>query len=455
MVQLTNVHYQIHCTFLCRVLDKMLRLATRDLRMMTILASPSVPYAEARGRYAPRKKLVDKLEVRSSVVTGKPNSQEFVRLITRELRIRFYQPKTIASYRTALQNLLSWFSRQPHQLTRDDVREYLLFLVDADVSASWVAVNLSAIRTAFDKMCGREVTLGLVTPRRPKRLPVVLSKGEVKRLLESAPSLRDKLILGLMYGMGLRVSEVASLRFRDLDFDRKIVFVYQGKGRKDRQVILPTVFLSTLQELAKHSPRDAYLFASGKVGKHISPRTIQRIMKRAVEIAKISKHATPHSLRHSFATHSFESGCDIRDIQKWLGHANLDTTTIYLRVAKPANNERRKTPLDTLLESPPQVARPVGNLRLHFKPEATAGAEGRRCKVTIGVPSATTPTIYLTGIVATEARPGWITLNVPPYEQWEEPMRWLTRSQRERIESPHFFETLQREIPKRFSLQFE
>ncbi len=426
-----------------------------DVRMTTMVAAPSVPYAEARGRYAPRKRIVDRLAVRASVVTGKPNSREFIRQITRELRIRFYQPKTVSNYRTALENLLRWFGQEPHQLTRDDVREYLLFLVDAGVSSSWVGVNLSAIRTAFDKMCCRDVTLGLVTPRRPKRLPIVLSKNEVKRLLESAPSLRDKLILGLMYGMGLRVSEVASLRFCDLDFDRRLVRVYQGKGRKDRQVILPTVFVPMLQELAKHCPTDGYLFASAKPGKHISPRTIQRLMNRAVDIAKIPKRATPHSLRHSFATHSFESGCDIRDIQKWLGHANLDTTTIYLRVAKPSDNEGRKTPLDTLVSPPPHAASPVGSMRLHFKPDTPAGNEVRRCKVTIGVTSATGPTVYLTGIVATEVRPGWITLNVPPYEQWEEPMRWLPRLQRERIENAKFFETLQREIPRRFDRQFE
>ena len=128
--------------------------------MTTIVAGPSVPYADARGRYAPRKRLLDRFEVRSSVVTGMPNSKEFVRLITRELRIRFYQPKTVSNYRTALENLMSWFGQRPHLLTRDDVREYLLFLVDAGASSSWGGLNLSAIRTAFDKMCCREVTWG-------------------------------------------------------------------------------------------------------------------------------------------------------------------------------------------------------------------------------------------------------------------------------------------------------
>ena len=130
-----------------------------------------------------------------------------------------------------------------------------------------------------------------------------------------------------MYGMGLRVSEVARLRFRDLDFDRKLVRVYQGKGRKDRQVNLPDAFTPLLRNLARHCDGDTFLFPSVDAHAHISPRTIQRIVHRVRVIAGIKKPVTPHTLRHSFATHSFEGGCDIREIQKWLGHASLDTTT--------------------------------------------------------------------------------------------------------------------------------
>jgi len=111
--------------------------------------------------------------------------------------------------------------------------------VDGGASSSWVSIHLSALRTVFDKMCGLNCTLGLMTPRRPKRLPVVLSTDEVSRLLQAAPSLRDKLLLGLMYATGLRVSEVVRLRWHDIDFDRRAIRVWQGKGRKDRDVMLP------------------------------------------------------------------------------------------------------------------------------------------------------------------------------------------------------------------------
>ena len=297
-----------------------------------------------RGRYAPRQRVEDRLAYLPSVVGGKPTANEFVSRIVREMQIRFYQPSSIKSYQAALRGLLRWFGQPPHRVTREDVREYLLFLVDGGASSAWVGVNLSAIRTAFDKMCNREVTFGLVTPRRPKKLPVVLNTDEVRRLLESTPTLRDKLLLGMMYATGMRVSEVARLRYRDFDFERGVIAVWQGKGRKDRSVILPKTFEPILKAFSDQFDGNEFLFAGERLGRHISIRTIQRVMQRSLRIAKIKKKATPHSLRHSFATHSFENGCDIRRIQKLMGHAKLETTTIYVKVAKPTDASAVRSP---------------------------------------------------------------------------------------------------------------
>lgn len=419
------------------------------------------PNAVVRGRYAPRQAVEDRFAHLPSVVRGTPTASEFVARIIREMRIRFYQPSSIKSYQNALRGLLRWFGQPPHRLTREDVREYLLYLVDAGASSAWVGVNLSAIRTAFDKMCHREVTFGLVTPRRPKKLPIVLNTNEVQRLLESTPTLRDKLLLGMMYASGMRVSEVARLRYRDFDFQRGTITVWQGKGRKDRSVILPKTFEPILKAFSNQFDGNAFLFAGERPGRHISIRTIQRVMQRSLRIAKIKKAATPHTLRHSFATHSFENGCDIRRIQQLLGHAKLETTTIYVRVARPNDGCAVRSPLDVVTGADNQTVkntkplqRRVGELRLHFKPIQTKAPEPRQCKVTIAIASQVGPPTYLTGIVAREARPGWITLEIPALEKWEEPMRWLTREQRERIQEPSFFELLQVEIPKRF-LQFE
>jgi len=222
-------------------------------------------YAPARGRFAPRARVEDQLDLPAPVIQGRPTPDEFVEKIVREMRIRFYQPNTIKNYRNALRSFLNWYGGPPHRITREDVREYLLYLVDARLSSSTVSGHLFAIRVAFDKMCHRQITLGLTTPRRPKKLPVVLSVEEVQRLLEATPTLRDKLLLGLMYATGMRVGEVVRLRWRDFDFDRRLVNVWQGKGRSDRQVMLPKTFEPLLKRLSQQFTGDDYIFPSGKV----------------------------------------------------------------------------------------------------------------------------------------------------------------------------------------------
>jgi site-specific recombinase XerD len=250
-------------------------------------------YGLARGRYAPRQPVEDRLQVVASVVEGFPSRDEFVAKIIREMRIRFYQPKTVKSYRNAIISLLRWFGAPPHRLTREDVREYLLYLVEAGLSSSTVSNHVAAIRTVFDKFCLRQVTLGLAVPRRAKRLPVILSPDEIIALLQAAPSLRDKLVIGLMYATGRRVSEVVRLRWRDLDFDRRLVTVWQGKGRTDRHVMLPVCYEPLLRELSKGFQGDDFVFPGERCGRHLSPRTAQRIMERAVRIAGIQKRVTP------------------------------------------------------------------------------------------------------------------------------------------------------------------
>jgi len=291
------------------------------------------PYAPARGRYAPRQAVEDYAQTVHPVVRGFPSSGQFLRAVIREMKIRFYRPKTIKTYRHALASFLRWFGGPPHKVTQEDVRNYLELLVDGGASSSWVSVQLSVIRTAFDKMCGRQVTLGLMTPRRPKRLPVVPSREEVLRILQAATSLRDKLLIGLMYAAGLRVSEVVRLCWRDLDFDRRVINVWQGKGRTDRLVTLPVSFEPLLCELAKNAEPGDFLFPTDRKGRYITPRTAQRTVQRAVRLAGIGKRITPHSFRHGFACHLLENDTDIRFIQQLLGHVRLETTRIYTKVA--------------------------------------------------------------------------------------------------------------------------
>ena len=219
--------------------------------------------------------------------------------------------------------------------------------------------------------------------------------------------------------------------------------------------MLPVTFKPLLAELSNKFNGDDHLFPGERTGRHLSPRTVARVMQRAVQIAGIKKRATPHTLRHSFATHTYENGCDIRHIQKILGHVHLETTTIYVRVARPSDGQSVPSPLDVISGKRHEqncqmrpLKQTVGRLRFHFQPEPVDANKLRASKVTVDIQGETRP-IYLTGIIAREVRRDWVTLEIPPLERWEEPLRWLTPTQRERIEDASFFELLQREIPKR------
>ena len=316
------------------------------------LVEPRRPFNRpAVGRYAARRGVVDLCARTAAVVDldrERVDAATFAQRIDREMKIRFYKQKSRKAYHGVLVAFLRWLAAPVAEATREDVRAWLELLVDGGAQAPTVAVHLAALRTAFDKMCGRDITLGLMTPRRREQLPVVLSTDEVQRVLQAATSIRDKLLIGVMYATGARVAEVVRLRFRDFDFDRRAVRIVDGKGGRDRAVMLPETFAPLLRQLREHAAADDFVFPSHVDPKrHLSPRTAQRAMERAVRLAGVDKHATPHSLRHSFATHLLENGTDVRFIQKLLGHVRLETTTLYTKVAilKP---ERARSPLDAL-----------------------------------------------------------------------------------------------------------
>ena len=302
----------------------------------------------------------------------------------------------------------------------------------------------------------------------------LLSRIEVMRLLEAAVSLRDKLLLGLLYATGVRVSEVVRLRWRDLDFDRLVVNVWQGKGRTDRTVMLPETFHPLLQNLSKEFEASDYVFPGQKKGRHLSPRTAQRIMQRAVHLANIGKRATCHSLRHGFACHLLEDGTDIRFIQKLLGHVKLETTTIYTKVAAPRRPQA--SPLDTLIGDASgsrtqrcvdrlsdalarsrrdfvPVKHTVGRMKIHMRATPGTSVSDGQAQVTIEILTDSRP-VYLTGTRVSQPRRGWLNLEIPPLEDWAEALLWLTPAQRERIESADFFDLLRDQIQARYQTHF-
>lgn len=378
--------------------------------------------------------------------TERISCQEFLRRVVRECRIRNYRPNTIKAYRSAINSFLHWTGRLPHEIDRELVREYLDFLVEFRRGRSVLAWHLAAIRTVYDKFCKLDVTLGLCTPRKEKRDPVVLSREEVRRLLDAAVCRRDKLLFGLMYATGMRVSEVVRVQWRDIDLDRNLVYIRDGKGGVDRQVRLPESYRGLFAEHRAARDGEEYLFPSqgnrrgaGNSTRHLSPRTVQRAMASTLRLAGIAKAATPHSLRHSFATHTFEDGFDIRNIQKLLGHARLETTTIYVRVAEDGDQHSVPSPLDRLDHE--QKSSTLGSFRAHAKRFEGEG----HARVTLECATGSGP-VYLTGIRASECRPGLWTIEFPAEEAWREQVERLSRDQRSAMRDAEFFESLRARI---------
>ncbi|MDP2345817.1 MAG: tyrosine-type recombinase/integrase [Deltaproteobacteria bacterium] len=427
---------------------------------MTTYASGKT-YRRPVGRYAPPIAVVDHLEVTHAVVDLDrefPDSLEFQHRLDREMKIRFYQAPSRKSYRIVLRGFLDWLGRPPHTAQREDVRDWLELLVDGGASASWVSVHLSALRTIFDKMCSRRLTLGLVTPRRTHKLPTVLSQEAVQRLLVAAPSLKEKLFLSLLYATGMRVSEGVRVRFGDVDVGRRQLRVVQGKGRRDRVVTLPESLTPLLERMGRCSRPTDYLFGSLETPeRHVTSRSAQRWMARAAALAHLPTTTTCHSLRHSYATHLLEHGVDIRFIQRLLGHLRLETTTLYTRLAVPREGAVR-SPLDLLHDSRDAAARglmlpagappttPTGRMRIAVALRPSGGAD-----VLIELTdSSGGPTVRLDGIVVDESRPGFYSLHLPPLEDWAPALSYVDDKLRARVDDVGFYERLRDAVVGRF-----
>lgn len=184
-------------------------------------------------------------------------------------------------------------------------------------------------------------------PRKDKKLPVVLSKEEVAGILSSVENLKHRAILMLVYSAGLRVSEVVKLKLADIDNNRMLIHIKGAEGKKDRYAMLSKMALETLREYWGQYKPEQWLFEGVRKGRHLSTRTVEKILEHARERAGIIKAVTVHTLRHSFATHLLEAGTDLRYIQELLGHANSKTTEIYTHVSAK-NIGQIKSPLDSL-----------------------------------------------------------------------------------------------------------
>ncbi|HBK34000.1 TPA: integrase [Candidatus Uhrbacteria bacterium] len=271
------------------------------------------------------------------------DSETALEEMDRILVLRNYSQATRKSYAGCVRR---FFDQYPHLLNHPDektIESFLYVLYEHKASVQTVQSYLQAILFYVREIIHTDVHINITGLKRPARLPIVLTHNEIKQILEFISNFKHKTMVALAYGAGLRVSELVNLRAGDVDFGDGVIYVHEGKGRKDRITLLPETLRLDLQKSAVGKCPGDYLFASERGGR-LTTRSIQQVFTRALRSARITKSATFHSLRHSFATHVLEQGTDIRFIQKLLGHANIRTTQRYTNVST-ASIRSIKSPL--------------------------------------------------------------------------------------------------------------
>jgi site-specific recombinase XerD len=250
------------------------------------------------------------------------------------MTVRHLASETQRNYIRAVETLANFLGRSPATATAEDLHLFQLHLNATHVRPPTINNTVTALRFFFSVTLDRaEATRHLTFVHEPRKLPIVLCPEEAARLLEAAPGVKYKAALSVAYGAGLRVSEVVSLKVSDIDSKRMMLRVERGKGGKDRHAMLSPQLLELLRDWWRIARPQVWLFLGLDPINPMSTRQLSRACHAAAHMAEITKRVTPHTLRHSFATHLLEQNIDIRVIQVLLGHAKLDTTALYTRVA--------------------------------------------------------------------------------------------------------------------------
>ncbi len=271
---------------------------------------------------------------------------------------RKLNPKTQEAYLRSVIKLTRFLGRSPDTASADDLRQFQLHLAQDGVSNKTINATITGLRFFYETTLDDHQALRkMSTVRDPRKLPVILSPDEVKRLLEATTNLKYKAALATAYGAGLRASEVTHLKVTDIDSQRMVLHVDQGKGSKDRNAMLSPSLLALLRQWWRVAQAQRRMLKGGWLFPGLNPvnplttRQLRRAVEASAKLAGLEKHVSLHSLRHAFATHLLEQGVDIRLIQVLLGHKKLETTAMYSQVA---NRTLRDThsPLDALSLAP-------------------------------------------------------------------------------------------------------
>jgi len=265
-----------------------------------------------------------------------------------ELRLRNYSDRTIESYLLNLTNFFNYIKKRPREVTNKDIQSYLYYLNSKGKSSSGIRQVIASLKFYFNNILKRKLMFSFKGPKRKPKLPLVLDQEIILKMIKYTRNLKHKILIGLLYSSGLRVSEVVSIRLRDIDFKNNLLLVREGKGGRSRITTISKEILEQIKRYLRERKRESeYLFET-KRG-HITIKTAQIIVKKAAKKAKAPKETHCHTLRHSFATHLLEQGENLKVIQKLLGHKDIRTTQTYVHIAKNMIKNIRN-PLDIAIE---------------------------------------------------------------------------------------------------------
>jgi site-specific recombinase XerD len=257
--------------------------------------------------------------------------------------------KTIKTYKNQFNSFLRYFNyKHPKNITNEEIKTYLFVCKNKfELSTSYINNAINSIKFYYTNIEKRKIEFGiLIRPKKEKTLPTVLSPQEVLQMITVTENTKHKNLIALLYASGMRRAELLNLKINDIDFSRNVINIRAGKGNKDRQTLLSENFKTILKEYLHEYKPVEYLFEGAAGGKY-SETSLEKVIKTAAQNANIKKHVTPHTLRHSFATHLLENAVDIRYIQSLLGHTSIKTTQRYTHVAN-TTKQQIQSPLDKL-----------------------------------------------------------------------------------------------------------
>ena len=268
--------------------------------------------------------------------------------IKKECKRRRLSLRTIQTYLYCIHRFLNWSKKDLRYISKKDVRLFLEYLSDKNLSGNSLNTYHMALRFLFTQVLEKRMWIEIKYSKTPQKLPEVLSKEEVRKMIDSIKNFKHQLMICFMYSSGLRVSELINMKVKDLNLEKNFGFVRNGKGGKDRLITLSNNLIPAIKKLITNEnleERD-YLFKSNRNRKY-SIRTIQKIVDKSAKLCGIKRKIHPHTLRHSFATHLIENGYDVTNVQALLGHKSPETTLIYTHIASP-NLVSTKSPLENL-----------------------------------------------------------------------------------------------------------